>query len=84
MFYVYILKSLKDGKFYIGYTKDLQKRLKEHNTGKNLSTKSRTPLKLIYYEAYLSENDSKKREKFFKTGWGRKYIARNLSETIKV
>jgi len=53
MFYVYVLLSLKDGKFYIGYTEDLKRRLKEHNSGKNISTKSRLPLKLIYYESHL-------------------------------
>ena len=47
MFYVYVLISLKDKKFYIGFTNDLKRRLKEHNSGKNISTKSRLPLKLI-------------------------------------
>jgi len=62
MFYVYVLISLKDGKFYIGYTGDLKRRLKEHNSGKNISTKSRLPLKLIYYESHLSKADNNKRQ----------------------
>ncbi len=63
MHYVYVLLSLKDEKFYIGLTGDLQRRLKEHNTGKNISTKSRLPLKLLYYEAHLSKKGcSKARE----------------------
>lgn len=82
--YVYILKSLRDNKLYIGYTNKLKKRLEKHQQGKILSTKSRRPLKIIYYESYLSEEDAKKREKFFKTGWGRNYIKRNLKNTLLV
>jgi len=62
MFYLYVLKSLKDGQSYIGSTNDLRKRLAEHNTGKVLSTKPRAPLELIYYEAYKSEKDARLRE----------------------
>jgi len=66
MFYVYILKSDKDGKSYIGYTKDLRKRIFDHNAKTEQSTKYRAPFKLIYYEAYLSENDALQREKSLK------------------
>ncbi len=62
MFYVYVLKSEKDGNLYIGSTNDLQKRFKEHNEGKIQSTKSRKPFCLAYYEAYKSERDARKRE----------------------
>ena len=62
MFYVYILKSKKDGNLYTGSTNDLRKRLKEHNSGTIFSTKSRVPFELIYYEAYKSEKDTRKRE----------------------
>lgn len=62
MFFVYILKSLKDNNLYIGYTNNLKRRLKEHNSGGVQSTNLRKPLKLIYYEAYLSEKDAKHRE----------------------
>jgi len=62
MFYLYVLKSKKDGNLYIGSTNDLRKRLAEHNTGKVFSTKSRTPFELIYYEAYKSESDARSRE----------------------
>lgn len=51
--YLYILQSLKDGKFYTGITSNLRNRLKEHNSGENTSTSYRKPFKLIYYEAYL-------------------------------
>jgi len=62
MFYLYVLKSQKDNKFYIGSTNNLERRLKEHNDGKVLSTKSRLPFEIIYYEAYKAESDARKRE----------------------
>ena len=68
MYYVYILKSEKDQKRYIGYTKDLRKRLREHQIGLVKSTKPRLPLSLIYYEAYKSEADAKNREFQLKRG----------------
>ena len=77
-FYVYVLQSLKDNRNYIGYTKDLRKRLKEHNSGKNISTKPRKPFKLIYYEACLNEEDAKRREKYFKLTGGRRFLAKRL------
>ena len=77
-FYTYILLSLKDKEHYIGYTNNLRKRLKEHNSGKNLSTKSRRPLKLIYFEACLDEDDAKQREKYLKGTIGRRYLAKRL------
>ena len=66
MFYVYILKSKKDGNLYIGSTDNLKRRFLEHNDGKVSSTKARRPFMLIYYEAYLSEKDARKREKSLK------------------
>ncbi|KPJ54638.1 hypothetical protein AMJ47_04045 [Parcubacteria bacterium DG_72] len=62
MFFTYILKSVKDNKLYIGYTSDLRKRLKEHNSGLVKSTRPRKPLILVYYEAYASKQDAVKRE----------------------
>jgi len=66
MTYVYILKSKKDANFYIGSTNDLKRRMTEHNAGLVFSTKARTPFELIYYEAYKSEKDAKRREKNLK------------------
>jgi len=77
-FYAYVLLSFKDNEHYIGYTGNLRKRLEEHNSGKNFSTKSRRPLKLIYFEACLNENDAKQREKYFKSTIGRRYLSRRL------
>jgi putative endonuclease len=66
MFYTYFLKSTKDSKLYIGSTKDLKKRIQDHNSGLVYSTKNRKPFKLIYYEAYASEKDARHREKNLK------------------
>ncbi|MFA5022595.1 MAG: GIY-YIG nuclease family protein [Patescibacteria group bacterium] len=66
MFYVYVIKSRKDNKLYIGYSSDLKKRLESHNKGGVKSTKSRVNFDLIYYEAYASMSDAKTREKQIK------------------
>ncbi len=76
--YVYILKSLKDKKFYIGCTNDLKRRIREHNAGYSFATKTRIPLELVYYEAYPHRKDAEVREQFFKTGWGRQYLQKAL------
>ncbi|KKP92600.1 MAG: hypothetical protein UR98_C0022G0008 [Parcubacteria group bacterium GW2011_GWA1_36_12] len=70
-YYVYVLLSLKDNKFYIGSTNNLKRRLKEHLAGKNISTAKRLPLKLIYFEGHLSKTDAERREKYFKTTKGK-------------
>jgi len=62
MFYVYIIQSKKDFNLYTGSTNDLKKRFQEHNSGKVRSTKHRIPFDLVYYEAYESEEDARKRE----------------------
>ena len=66
MYYVYVLKSAKDNKLYIGYTSDLRKRLREHNSGLSKSTSFRIPFILVYYEAYLAQDDAKHREYMLK------------------
>jgi putative endonuclease len=85
MFYVYILKSKKDGKCYIGSTNDLRKRLKEHNKGKVFSTKNRYPFILVYYEAFLSEEDARKREQSLKNyGQGITNLYNRISNSLKI
>lgn len=73
-YYTYVLKSEKDGKLYIGSTSDLRERLKSHNSGAVMSTKARRPLELMYYEACLGRKNAEKRERYFKTGFGRKFL----------
>ncbi len=74
MFYTYVLKSKKDNKLYVGLSRDLRKRLARHNDGLVPSTKHRRPLELVYYEACLNEERSVKRELYFKTGFGRRFL----------
>jgi len=83
MYYVYVLTSLKDSKLYIGFTNDLKRRLKEHNSGKNASTKSRIPLELVYYEAHLSKADAMRRERYFKTTKGKSTLRQMLRESLE-
>ena len=78
MWFNYVLQSLKDGKWYTGYTDNLKKRLEEHNKGLVYATRQRRPLKLIYYEACLNEQDAKIREGYLKSGPGKRYIRNRL------
>ena len=73
-YYTYILQSLKDNSLYIGFTSDLKERIRKHNSGKKLATKPFIPYKIIFYEAFLYRIDAKNREKYLKSGYGRKTI----------
>jgi putative endonuclease len=77
-YYTYVLLSLADKKFYTGYTSDLFNRLNLHNTGEVHSTRKRIPLALIYFEACLSRSDALAREKYLKSGMGKRYIRNRL------
>lgn len=83
MYYVYILKSLKDNKLYVGKTSDLKKRLFSHNSGKVISTKNRRPLELLFYEAFKNKTDAGRDELFFKSGYGREVIKDKLLNSLK-
>ena len=76
--YVYVLRSTKDGQFYVGLTRDLRARLLTHNKGQVPSTKRRVPLELIYWEGCLNESDAAQREKYLKSAWGKRYIKGRL------
>jgi len=78
MFYVYVLKSLKDDGLYIGCTKDMAARINEHSSRRVESTKNSLPIELIYYEACLNQNDAFRREKYLKTTYGRRYLKNRL------
>jgi putative endonuclease len=82
MFYVYCLESEINEELYFGYTKDLKRRLKEHNQLLNFSTKKYAPWKLIYYEACLNEQDAKRREKYLKTSQGRRMLKIRIKEYL--
>ncbi|MEP3839083.1 MAG: GIY-YIG nuclease family protein [Algibacter sp.] len=74
VYYTYVLESDVDGRLYKGHSDDLKKRLKEHNSGKTKSTKGYIPWRLVYFEKFLTREESVLREKYFKTGSGRDFI----------
>jgi len=77
-YYVYVLRSLKDGLMYTGYTSNLRNRLKEHQAGKVTSTKNRLPIELIYFEGCRNQQDATRREKYLKSGNGKIYLRNRL------
>ena len=81
--YVYILKSSKNDDWYTGCTSDLRKRLDEHNDGKSRYTKTRGPYELLYYEASLNKEDAFARERYLKSGMGKRYIKNRLKTQLK-
>lgn len=84
MFYLYILKSIKNGELYIGSTNDLKRRFSEHNKGKSSSTKCKRPYELIYYEAYKAESDARRRESMLKfRGQARRQLLARIKDTLK-
>ncbi len=76
---VYILESEKNGKRYSGMTRDFEKRLSEHNTGKSKFTSTLMPWKLVYKEEVLGTENARKREKYFKSGAGRRFIDKRVN-----
>ncbi|MDD5043185.1 MAG: GIY-YIG nuclease family protein [Patescibacteria group bacterium] len=74
MYQTYVLKSLKDGKRYVGSGKDAGERLRRHNKGDYRFTKGHRPWQLIYREDYLTRAEAMQREKFLKSGQGRKFL----------
>jgi len=82
MYYTYILQSKKDNQFYTGYTNNLDNRIIKHNKGLVFSTKNRLPLKLVYFEACLNQQDATHREKYFKTACGKRYIKTRLKNYL--
>ena len=79
-YYVYVLKSLRDNKHYAGYTQNLELRFEQREKGEVESTKYRRPLKLIYFEGCLNKEDALKREKYFKTHYGKMYLKNRLAK----
>jgi putative endonuclease len=74
MHYVYVLRSIRDDGFYIGYSPNLRKRIGQHANGKSFATSFCRPWKLIYYEAYLEQSDALGRERYLKSGAGRRFL----------
>ena len=82
MYHVYILQSQKDSGFYTGLTKDLSRRMQEHNRGSVKTTKARRPFVLLYSEQYVTRDEARMREKFFKTGEGREFRDNMVQKSI--
>ena len=77
-------KSQKDDKWYTGVTSDLRKRFKQHNNQEVVATKGRGPFKIIYYEACLNKQDAYAREKYLKTGMGKRYLKNRLKRFLSL
>jgi putative endonuclease len=82
MYFIYILQSQKDQSFYIGYSADIKRRLLSHNDGNSLATKHKRPWQLIYFEGFLDKKDAKSREKYLKSGWGRRTFKKLLKNYL--
>ncbi len=82
MHFSYVLLSDRDNRFYTGTTSDLRRRIHQHTEGRVRSTAYRRPLKLIYYEACLSSDDALRRERFLKTGKGKRYLKSRLVSSL--
>ena len=83
MYYTYVIEN-KSKQWYIGSTGDLRKRFNEHNTRISKYTKYRGPYRLIYYEACLIEEDARSREKYLKSGMGKRYIKNRLKRFLSL
>lgn len=82
MFCVYVLRSASDSGFYIGYSTNLRARLRQHREGASISTAHRGPWTLIYCEAYLDRADALGREKYLKSGSGRRFLRTQLRHSF--
>ena len=76
MFHVYVLRSDKTGRRYIGSSQNIESRLNEHNSGYSLATKHGAPWKLIHHEEFPTRAEAVRRERFYKTGKGRDFLDR--------
>lgn len=77
-YYIYVLRSLKDGKNYTGYTRNLKLRFEKHANGEVESTKDRRPFVLIYFEGCMNQQDATHREKYLKTHYGKMFLKNRL------
>jgi putative endonuclease len=82
--YIYVLRSEQDSLFYTGTTRDLRARVRLHAEGKVRSTAHRRPLTLIYYEACVNPDDAFRRERFLKTGKGKRFLRKRLASFLIV
>jgi putative endonuclease len=74
MFFVYVLRSLQNDSFYVGYTHDLRRRIVEHQSGRSHFTKKRGPWELVYVEVFSTRSEAMKREAEIKGRKSKRYI----------
>ena len=74
MYFVYAISSLKRNYIYVGLTNNIERRLSEHNTGKNKTTKPYSPFVIIYFEECTSRIEARIKEKYFKSGIGKEKL----------
>lgn len=84
MYFVYVLQSTVDQQLYVGFSENLEQRLKSHNDGEVTSTQSRRPWERIFYECYINKADALRREKYLKTTMGKRALKMMLRETFSV
>ncbi len=84
MFYTYVIQSKKTERWYTGFTNDLRKRLSQHNNGEVLTTKGKGAFALIYYEACLNKDDAVARERYLKSGMGKRYLRNRLKRFLSL
>ena len=77
-YYTYVLKSEKNGKWYTGTTSNLDERLEQHNKGLTRTTKYMRPIELIYFEVCWNKDDAYRRERYLKSGMGKRYLKNRL------
>jgi len=80
IYYNYVLKSLKDNNYYIGFTSNLEQRLSEHSKGNVKSTEFRRPFILVYYEVSFDIKSAIHREKYLKTTYGHRYLKSRIPD----
>jgi putative endonuclease len=81
--YTYVLRSIVNGSYYVGFTHDLRKRVAEHNKGLNQSTRPLKPWEVLYYEAHRNEQDARRREKYLKTSSGKQALRNMIREQLR-
>lgn len=84
MYYVYLIKSLRNGRYYVGFTSDLRRRIKEHNSKQSKATSRYVPYEIVYYEDYKDVKDAKDRESKLKYhGQGIRILKERLRYSVK-
>lgn len=83
-YYVYVIRSKRDNRWYTGFTVDLRKRFKEHNSNITGWTKNCGPFELIYYEASKNKTDARSREEYLKSGIGKRYPNNRLKRFLSL